>query len=62
LYKLYGKRQLTFREHLHIEPFADDAELIIGHVRLPDHFEEPPKNPIHIYCFQAGPGLLAVAF
>ncbi|GAB3897104.1 hypothetical protein GCM10028825_44120 [Spirosoma agri] len=57
LYKLYGKRQLTFREHLHVEPFADGAEHLIGHVRLPDH-----KAQLTIRCFQIGPGLLAVAF
>ncbi|GAB4006136.1 hypothetical protein GCM10028808_07480 [Spirosoma migulaei] len=57
LYKLYGKRQLTFREHLHVEPFTDGAEELIGHVRLPDHEEQ-----LTIRCFQAGPGLLAVAF
>ncbi|QMW02654.1 4'-phosphopantetheinyl transferase family protein [Spirosoma foliorum] len=57
LYKLYGKRQLTFREHLHVEPFADNAEQLVGHVRLPDHEEQ-----LTIKCFQAGPGLLAVAY
>lgn len=57
LYKLYGKRHLTFREHLHVEPFADGAGQLIGHVRLPDHEEQ-----LTIRCFQAGPGLLAVAF
>lgn len=57
LYKLYGKRQLTFREHLHIEPFADGASHLTGHVRLPNH-----EAQLAIYCFQAGPGLLAVAF
>lgn len=62
LYKLYGKRQLTFREHLHIEPFADDDTQLTGHVRLPDHFEAPPEGPVQIFCFRTGPGLLAVAF
>jgi 4'-phosphopantetheinyl transferase len=57
LYKLYGKRQLTFRDHLFIEPFADNAEHLIGHVRLPDH-----KAQLTIRCFQTGPGLLAVAY
>ncbi|WP_026260562.1 4'-phosphopantetheinyl transferase family protein [Spirosoma luteum] len=57
LYKLYGKRQLTFREHLHVEPFADDAEELVGHVRLPNHEER-----LEIRCFRTGPGLLAVAF
>ena len=57
LYKLYGKRQLTFREHLHVEPFPDNASHLIGHVRLPDHEEQ-----LTIRCFQTGPGLLAVAF
>ncbi|GAB2573570.1 4'-phosphopantetheinyl transferase family protein [Spirosoma areae] len=57
LYKLYGKRRLTFREHLHIEPFADGAAHLTGHVRLPDHEEQ-----LIIRCFQIGPGLLAVAF
>ena len=57
LYKLYGKRQLTFREHLLIEPFPDDADVIIGHVCLPDHEER-----LTIQCFRAGPGLLAVAY
>jgi phosphopantetheinyl transferase len=57
LYKLYGKRQLTFREHLHVEPFADGASQLIGHVRLPNHEEQ-----LTIQCFQAGPGLLAVAY
>lgn len=57
LYKLYGKRQLTFREHLIIEPFADGARQLTGHVRLPDHEEE-----LTICCRATGPGLLAVAF
>ncbi|GAB4036079.1 4'-phosphopantetheinyl transferase family protein [Spirosoma gilvum] len=57
LYKLYGKRQLTFREHLHVEPFADDASHLTGYVRLPDHEEQ-----LTIRCFKTGPGLLAVAF
>lgn len=57
LYKLYGRRNLTFREHLHVEPFADGADTLIGHVRLPNHDER-----LVIRCFQMGPGLLAVAF
>lgn len=57
LYKLYGKRQLTFREHLHIDPFIDQADYLTGHVRLPDHQEQ-----LTIRCIQTGPGLLAVAF
>ena len=57
LYKLYGKRELTFREHLYVEPFVDGAEQLIGHVRLPDHEEQ-----LTLRCFRVGPGLLAVAF
>ncbi|SFD49351.1 4'-phosphopantetheinyl transferase family protein [Spirosoma endophyticum] len=57
LYKLYGKRQLTFRDHLHVEPFADGQSQLVGHVHLPDHEEK-----LIIRCFQAGPGLLAVAY
>ena len=57
LYKLYGKRNLTFREHLHVEPFSDGADTLIGHVRLPNHEEQ-----LIICCFRIGPGLLAVAF
>lgn len=57
LYKLYGKRNLTFREHLHVEPFADGADTLIGHVRLLNHEER-----LIIRCFRIGPGLLAVAF
>ena len=57
LYKLYGKRALTFREHLHIDPFADGAALLTGHVRLPDH-----EANLIIQCFRTGPGLLAVAY
>lgn len=57
LYKLYGKRQLTFRQHLHVDPFADGAELLTGHVRLPDH-----QETLQIRCLQVGPGLLAVAY
>ncbi|RAK02982.1 phosphopantetheinyl transferase [Larkinella arboricola] len=57
LYKLYGKRQLTFREHLHIEPFADGAGLLTGHVRLPDDVRK-----LTIHYFETGPGMLAVAF
>lgn len=57
LYKLYGKRQLTFREHLQIEPFADGADQLVGHVRLPNHQEQ-----LIIRCVWAGPGLLAVAY
>nr|WP_262923924.1 4'-phosphopantetheinyl transferase superfamily protein [Spirosoma liriopis] len=57
LYKLYGKRQLTFRDHLHVEPFADGDDHLVGHVRLPDH-----EAQLTIRCFQVGPGLLALAF
>lgn len=57
LYKRYGKRQLTFREHLHVEPFADQDEQLIGHVRLPDQAEQ-----VQIQCLRTGPGLLAVAY
>ncbi|RRA97634.1 4'-phosphopantetheinyl transferase family protein [Larkinella rosea] len=57
LYKLYGKRQLTFREHLHVEPFADGAGLLTGHVRLPDDVRE-----LKIHYFETGPGMLAIAF
>jgi phosphopantetheinyl transferase len=57
LYKLYGKRNLTFRDHLYIEPFADGASVLIGHVRLPNH-----EAKLTIRCLQTGPGLLAVAF
>lgn len=57
LYKLYGKRKLTFREHLLIEPFPDNADVVVGHVRLPDHEEQ-----LTIRCFRTGPGLLAIAY
>lgn len=57
LYKLYGKRQLTFREHLIIDPFIDGETHLRGHVRLPDHNET-----VAIFCLPAGPGLVAVAF
>lgn len=57
LYKLYGKRQLTFRQHLFIDPFPDGATQLTGHVRLPNHDE-----PLTICCYRTGPGLLAVAF
>jgi len=57
LYKLYGRRQLTFREHLLIEPFADRADWITGHVRLPEE-----EQTLRIYCARTGPGLVAVAF
>ncbi|MFD2571443.1 4'-phosphopantetheinyl transferase family protein [Spirosoma soli] len=57
LYKLYGKRELTFREHLHVEPFVDGADQLVGHVRLPNHEEQ-----LVLRCFRVGPGLLTVAF
>lgn len=57
LYKLYGKRRLTFREHLLIDPFTDGDTHLTGHVRLPDHNET-----VQIFCQFAGPGLLAIAF
>jgi len=56
LYKLYGKRQLSLREHLIIEPFADGARQLTGHVRLPGYVQE-----LAIYCFWTGPGLLVTA-
>jgi phosphopantetheinyl transferase len=62
LYKLYGKRKLTFREHLHVEPFADGAEHLIGHVRLPEPDAQASVSPVIIQCLKAGPGLLAVAY
>jgi phosphopantetheinyl transferase len=57
LYKLYGKRNLTFRDHLYIEPFADGASVLTGHVRLPNN-----EAKLTIHCLKTGPGLLAVAF
>lgn len=57
LYKLYGKRQLSLRQHLHIDPFTDSAEFLTGHVRLPDH-----EETLQIRCLRAGPGILAVAY
>lgn len=57
LYKLYGKRKLTFREHLSIDPFTDGSEMLTGHVRLPNH-----NATLTIRCFRAGPGWVAVAF
>lgn len=56
LYKLYGKRQLTFREHLLVEPFETGASELTGHVRLPDHNET-----LTLYCLHVEPGLLIVA-
>lgn len=56
LYKLYGKRQLTFREHLLVEPFVTGAARLTGHVRLPDHNET-----LTLYCLHVEPGLLIVA-
>lgn len=57
LYKLYGKRELSFREHLHVEPFVDGAAQLVGHVRLPDQEEH-----LTLQCFWIGPGLLTVAY
>ena len=37
LYKLYGKRQLTFPQHLHIDPFTDQADHLTVYVLLPHH-------------------------
>lgn len=62
LYKLYGKRRLTFREHLHVEPFADGAEQLVGHVRLPEPEAQANVSPVMIRCLKTGPGLLAVAY
>jgi phosphopantetheinyl transferase len=62
LYKLYGKRQLTFREHLMVEPFADEDELLTGHVVLPQSHAQPGHASVSIRCFRTGPGLLAVAY
>ncbi|MBO0931605.1 4'-phosphopantetheinyl transferase family protein [Fibrella aquatilis] len=57
LYKLYGKRQLTFREHLLVDPFPTGATLLTGHVRLHDH-----QETLQIHCLHVAPGLVAVAF
>lgn len=65
LYKLYGKRQLTFREHLLVEPFADGADRLTGHVRQPNGAHSPAgltDQRVAIRCFRAGPGLLTVAY
>jgi len=56
LYKLYGKRQLTFREHLLVDPFPGGATQLTGHVRLPDHNET-----LTLYCLYLEPGLVIVA-
>ena len=57
LYKLYGKRQLSLRDHLAIDPFTDEARQLTGHVRLPGFVQE-----LAIYCFRTGPGLLVTAY
>ncbi|MBO0939869.1 4'-phosphopantetheinyl transferase superfamily protein [Fibrella sp. HMF5335] len=57
LYKLYGKRQLTFREHLLVDPFPTGASLLTGHVRLHDH-----QETLQVHCLHLEPGLIAVAF
>ncbi len=56
LYKLYGKRQLTFREHLLVDPFPTGATRLTGHVRLQDHNET-----LTLYCLYLEPGLVIVA-
>lgn len=56
LYKLYGKRQLTFREHLLVDPFPPGATCLTGHVRLPDHNET-----LSLCCLHVEPGLVIVA-
>lgn len=57
MYKLYGKRQLTFREHLLVDSFADGATYLTGHVRLPES-----NTIVAIHCQHVEPGLIAVAF
>jgi 4'-phosphopantetheinyl transferase len=57
MYKLYGKRQLTFREHLLVEPFATDATYLTGHVSLPEK-----TTTVQIRCLRLEPGLVAVAY
>jgi 4'-phosphopantetheinyl transferase len=57
MYKLYGKRQLTFREHLLVEPFASGATYLTGHVSLPDK-----TTTVQIHCLRLEPGLVAVAY
>ena len=57
MYKLYGKRQLTFREHLLVEPFTNGATHLSGHVRLPDF-----HTTVTIHCQHVEPGLVAVAY
>ncbi|MEZ0540063.1 4'-phosphopantetheinyl transferase family protein [Fibrella arboris] len=56
LYKLYGKRKLTFRDHLLVDPFPTGATYLTGHVRLPDHNET-----LSLYCLHLEPGLVIVA-
>ncbi|MBO0948006.1 4'-phosphopantetheinyl transferase family protein [Fibrella forsythiae] len=57
LYKLYGKRQLTFREHLLVDPFPTGATYLTGHVRLPDH-----QETVALYCLHVEPGLVIVTY
>ena len=57
LYKLYGKRQLTFREHLHVDPFPTGATHLTGHVRLHDH-----EETLSLHCLHVEPGLVIVAW
>ncbi len=42
LYKAYGRRELDFREHIHIDPFSFDLEKgqCQGRVRKGDHYSE----------------------
>ena len=56
LYKLYGKRQVTFREHLHVEPFAENDTCLTAHLRLPAYAVQ-----LTVHCLRTGPGLVAVA-
>lgn len=37
LYKLYGKKKVSFIEHLHVSPFVKNDEFLIGKIQLPDY-------------------------
>ena len=57
LYKRYGKRHLTLRHHLFVDPFPTGATYLTGHVRLPDYQES-----LTMYCLHVEPGLIIVAW
>lgn len=57
LYKLYGRKKLHFKENIRVDPFATEAERLVGSIVLPEGTQH-----YHIYTRWLGEYVLVLAF